>query len=192
MPRRTASDTYWKTVEAATLTPAGAVQAQIDRAVLTCGFQPQTLSGEPLTRTCERREWPLGVPTRYQWLIRVRSDADATILSVRVGLRTGLDYYLALLVAYAAAMGCVLVMAEQPGLMVWLVPVAAALFLWPALHAVATRLRARVLEKPLWTALEVLRPWLWTRTIRRSLNQAYGEDQITDSRELTMPSKGGH
>jgi hypothetical protein len=176
---------YWKTVRAATGTNAEDSKACLLEAVGACGFRlERTLT--PDSWSFVRRSWLIGVATRHEWQVCVTPDGPHSVISVRCGLAPRALYYLSLLAGFGVAFAMIPPLTEHPGQpqTAVLVTIMAMGFALPVVHAFAIRLQAGALEKRLWPRLAALQPLIWSHTVIRNLNFAYGEDRVVASREL--------
>jgi hypothetical protein len=176
---------YWKTVRAATAANADDTKACVFAAMDACGFTlERTLALDSWSFV--RRSWLFGVATRHEWQVCVTPDGPHTVMSVRFGLAPRALYYLCLLAGFGVSMATILPLTEHTGQpqMAILITLAAMGFALPLVHAFAIRLQATVLEKRLWPLLAALQPLVWSHTVIRNLNFAYGEDRVVASREL--------
>lgn len=184
-------DSYWKTVIAEVAAPAERTGEVIASAAATLGFLTRKLpdSGQSLVR----REILLLVPTRYEWRVAVEGRTNGSAFSVRFGLLPGPGYYAAVLGLPALAAVVIITATSHPATTPAAVTIAAILFALPVVHGFAARWRAGRLEKALWRHMSALGPWLSSKIVVRSLNQAYGADHVIEGVDLAHPVKGdGH
>ena len=168
--------TYWKTVVAELEATPDQATAGLDTAMTACGFTG------PAPRFI-RFEWLLLIPTHYEWLGEVWAENGVTCLSVRFGLATGWAYYLTLAVMWGPTIFLVIAASEYPAWMPAILTLTGILFALPVAHGIAVRLRARAMENRLWRELAPLGPWTSGRTIKRTLNLAYGADYTVEHRQ---------
>ncbi len=169
------TETFWKTVIAEVDASPDQAEACLDAAMSACGFRG------PAPRYI-RFEWLLLIPTHYEWRTEVWAENGGSALSVRFGLATGWAYYLSLTPILVAAIFMPLVMIDHHD---WMAPgiiATFALYSLPIAHGIAVRLRSAALEKALWQGLAPLGAWRAGRTIKRTLNYAYGADRVIEHR----------
>lgn len=181
---RSTHEAWWKMVVAELDGTVAETEAGLRVAAEACGFHSRGVRNEALSFV--RSELLLLIPTRYEWRIDVLAcPHDRSEFGVRVGIAPGLGYYGSLALIFAAAITAGLQVLSHPEFEAALLLLMGVLMILPIVQSIVLRLRAASFERRLWREMAGLGPWRNARVIKRSLNQAYGEDQVVPCRDLS-------